>query len=702
MSLVRSRLSGARSVKFKAVSAAMLVVALASCAPRKAANVDWALHGQDAGEKRFSDLGEITPANVGQLGVAWYADFDARSLRGVEGTPLVVDGVMYASGPWSKVIALDAQSGKKLWEYDPQFDGAIARRACCDVVNRGVAYADGKVFVGVLDGRLVALDAKTGKPVWTVQTTDTTKSYTITGAPRIVKDKVVIGNGGAEYGVRGYVTAYDVATGKQAWRFYTIPGDPKKGFENDAMAMAAKSWNGEWWKYGGGGTAWDSMAYDPELDLLYIGVGNGGPWDRAVRSAGKGDNLFLSSIVAVRPSTGEYVWHFQEVPGDEWDYTATQHMILADLDIDGKPRKVLMQAPKNGFFYVLDRTNGAFISGTPYVPVTWAKGLDPKTGRPDIVPEARYSGTGKPFLGMPSPAGGHGWQPMSFNPTTGLVYLPTAEIPYGYISGKTEDFRFDPRGWNTGQDPGKTAMPEDPAIRRQIRGMMGGALVAWDPKARKRVWSVPMPLPWNGGVLSTASGLVFQGNGTGDFAAYDATSGKKLWSMPMGSGIAAPPITYSVAGVQYVSVAVGWGGILPLNMGEALQASVKPKVNRVVPFRIGGKAPLPLPAKEAEAPLAPPPSTASAAVIEQGRVLYHVRCWMCHGDTVVNHGGVPDLRRSMVIADAAAFRGFVLEGAAEPLGMPNFSKDLKPDEVEAIRAYVIKRANDLKADPKMP
>ncbi len=689
-------------MKFQAVTAAMLMAALVSCAPNRGVDVDWALHGLDAGEKRFSGLEAITPANVGQLGVAWYADFDARSLRGVEGTPLVVDGVMYASGPWSKVIALDAATGRQLWAYDPEIDGAIARNACCDVVNRGVAYADGKVFVGVLDGRLVALDAKTGKPVWTAATTDPSKPYTITGAPRIVKDKVVIGNGGGEYGVRGYVSAYDVATGKLAWRFYTVPGDPAKGFESDAMAMAAKTWSGDWWKYGGGGTAWDSMAYDPELDLLYIGVGNGGPWDRTVRSPGGGDNLFLSSIVAVRPDTGQYVWHFQEVPGDEWDYTATQHMILADMDIDGKPRKVLMQAPKNGYFYVLDRTNGAFLSGTPYVQQTWTRGLDPKTGRPDIAPEARYSGTGKPFLGMPSPAGGHSWQPMSFNPKTGLVYFPIAEIPYGYVSGKTQDFTYDPRGWNTGQDAAKTAMPEDPAIRKQIRGMMGGALIAWDPKAGKRVWSVPMPLPWNGGVLSTASGLVFQGNGTGDFAAYDATSGKKLWSMPMGSGIVAPPISYSVKGVQYVSVAVGWGGILPLNMGEALKAAVKPRVNRVVTFRIGGNAKLPIPAEEPTAPLTPPPSTASQAVIGQGRELYHVRCWMCHGDSVVNHGGVPDLRRSGAIADEAAFRAFVLDGAAEPLGMPNFSKDLKPAEVEAIRAYVIKRANDLKADPSMP
>lgn len=698
-------------MKFQSLRPLLLMAVLASCSPSgpsaggKDGSVDWPLYGLDAGENRFSKLDQIGPANVKQLGIAWYADFDARSLRGVEGTPLVVDGVMYASGPWSKVMALDAQTGKKLWEFDPEVDGAVGRKACCDVVNRGVAYADGKVIVGVLDGRLIALDAKTGKPVWSVQTTDRNQSYTVTGAPRIVKDKVIIGNGGAEYGVRGYVTAYDVATGKQVWRFYTVPGDPKKGFENKAMEAAAKTWTGEWWKYGGGGTAWDSMAYDPELDLLYIGVGNGGPWNISVRSPGGGDNLYVSSIVALRPSTGEYVWHFQEVPGDQWDYTATQHMILTDLKIDGKVRKVLMQAPKNGYFYVLDRTNGKFISGTPYVTVTWSKGLDPKTGRPDIVPAARYSETGRvglPYLGKPSPAGGHSWHPMSYNPDTGLVYIPTAEIPFGYIARKAGDFRYDPRGWNTGQDDEKTAMPEDPKIRTQIRSMMGGALIAWDPVKRRKVWSVPMPMPWNGGVLSTKSGLVFQGTGTGEFAAYDARNGKKLWSVQLPSGIVAPPITYAIKGQQYVSVAIGWGGILPLNMGEALKPAIRPRVNRVVTFRIGASSAMPdLPAEQDQAPTAPP-STASAATINRGRDLYQVRCWMCHGDTVVNHGGVPDLRRSAAIADAATFRAFVLDGAGEPMGMPNFSKDLKADEVEAIRAYVIMRSNDLKQNPDMP
>ena len=689
-------------MKFRAVISAGIAALLISNTPPVASDVEWRLHGLDNAETRSSPLDQITPANVGRLGVAWFADFDARSLRGVEATSLVVNGVLYASGPWSKVIALDATTGKTLWAYDPEIDGAIARRACCDVVNRGVAYADGLIFAGVLDGRLVALDARTGKVRWTAITTDPNQSYTITGAPRIVKGKVLIGNGGSEYGVRGYLSAYDIATGKLAWRFHTVPGNPQRGFENAAMAMAAKTWSGEWWKYGGGGTVWDSMTYDPELDLLYVGVGNGGPWDRKVRSPGGGDNLFLSSIVALRPDTGEYVWHFQQVPGDEWDYTATQHMILADLEIDGRRRKVLMQAPKNGYFYVLDRTNGAFISGTPYVPITWSKGLDPKTGRPDIAPEARYSSTGKPFLGMPSPAGGHSWQPMSYSSRTGLVYFPTAELPYGYVAAKAEDFRFDERGWNTGQDPVLTAMPEDPAIRTQIRAMMRGALVAWDPIRGKRAWSVPMPLPWNGGVLSTNSGLVFQGTGTGDFVAYDAATGNKLWSIPLGSGIVAPPISYSIRGVQYISVAVGWGGILPLNMGEALKPAIKPLVNRVVTFRLGGKAKMPLPRAVPSGPVPALPAPASTETVARGRALYHVRCWMCHGDSVVNHGGVPDLRRSAAIHDADAFGAFVLGGVAETSGMPNFSKDLTGEQVESIRAYVIKRARDLKNNPDLP
>ena len=665
------------------------------------ANHDWAYHGLTPKEQRFAQIDTINDLNVESLGVAWYSDIKTRSKRGVETTPIVVDGVMYLTGPWNVVMAIDAVTGQQLWEYNPKISGATARKACCDVVNRGVAVSQGKVITGLLDGRLIALDQQTGKVVWEITTVDPEKNYTITGAPRIAGDLVIIGNGGAEYGVRGYVTAYNINTGKQVWRFYTVPGNPVDGFESSAMEMAAKTWTGEWWKYGGGGTAWDSMAYDKTLDLLYIGTGNGSPWNQSIRSPQGGDNLFLSSIVAVRPATGEYVWHFQTTPEDQWDYTATQHMILAELEIDGKLRKVLMQAPKNGFFYVLDRETGEFISGNNYVPVSWAKGLDAKTGYPNIVSEARYSKTGKPFLGTPSPAGGHSWQPMSFNPTTGLVYFAAMEMPYGYTGVKAEDFVVKPKGWNTGEDVTKSSMPEDPAIRAQIRSMMKGKLLAWDPVKQKEAWSVPMAVPWNGGTLTTSGNLVFQGNGEGYFNAYAADTGKLLWSKHMSTGIVAPPITFVVDGTQYVSIATGWGGILTLNLGEPLKSGSPPSVNRIVTFKLNGNADLPRVEKQALT-LDPPKHQASEDDIAQGRIKYHEACWMCHGDTGVNNGGVPNLRYSRTIGSEAAFSAFVLGGVAEQRGMPNFSDTLELPEVELIRAYLIKRANDLKENPDLP
>ena len=663
--------------------------------------VDWAKHGNKEFEQRFSELDEINTDNIEQLSVAWYADIQSRSLRGVEATPIVIDGVMYVSGPWSVVAAINAETGQTLWTFDPELTGDTARKACCDVVNRGVAVADGKVVIGALDGRLIALDKDTGKVVWSSQTTDPEKNYTITGAPRIVGNNVIIGNGGAEYGVRGYVSAYDLATGEQVWRFYTVPGNPADGFENPALEMASKTWTGEWWKYGGGGTAWDSFAYDPNLDLLYIGTGNGSPWNISIRSPEGGDNLFLSSIVAVRPGTGEYVWHFQTTPEDQWDYTAAQHMILADMEFDGALRKVIMQAPKNGFFYVLDRETGEFLSGKNYVPVSWATGLDPESGRPDIVPEARYTNSDTPYLGMPSPAGGHSWQPMSYNPNTGLVYIPAMEMPYGFIALKAENFKFSERGWNTGEDFSKFSMPEDPQIRAQIRSLMKGRLIAWDPVNQEEAWRVPMAVPWNGGTLSTAGNLVFQGNGEGFFAAYHAQSGEKLWEQNVSSGIVAAPVTYAINGEQYVSIAVGWGGILPLNLGEPLRKAAPPTVNRVVTFKIDGTANLPV-EKAFALTLDPPISTASAETIDQGRTIYHQWCWMCHGDTGVNNGGIPNLRYSPVISDQNAFDAFVLNGIAEERGMPRFSDDLSNDDSAAIRAYITKRANDLQQNPDLP
>src|SRR6266508_4291096 len=373
---------------------------------------NWMSHGRDYGEQRYSPLKEVNEDNVGSLGLAWHYDLD--TYRGQEATPIVVDGVMYVASAWSKVFALDAVTGSLLWSYDPKVPPEWAVNACCDVVNRGVAVWKGKVFVGTLDGRLVALDAATGKPVWETLTIDRNFRYTITGAPRVAKGKVFIGNGGAEMGVRGYVSAYDAETGKMSWRFYTVPGDPSKPFENKALETAAKTWTGEWWKLGGGGTVWDSIVYDPEFDLLYIGVSNGSPWNRRIRSPGGGDNLFLSSIVALKPDTGEYVWHYQETPGEMWDYTACQQITLADLTIEGRARKVILHAPKNGFFYVLDRSNGALISAKPYTQVNWASGIDIKTGRPIETAIARYAGN-EPVVIVPGPAGAHNWQPVAYS-----------------------------------------------------------------------------------------------------------------------------------------------------------------------------------------------------------------------------------------------------------------------------------------------
>jgi PQQ-dependent dehydrogenase (methanol/ethanol family) len=654
----------------------------------------WLTVGRTYSEQRYSPLEKVNTGNVGQLGLAWFHDIKTRTARGLEATPVVVDGVMYTSTAWSNVLALDPKTGKLLWQFDPEVSGATAARACCDVVNRGVAVWKGKVFVGVLDGRLIALDAKSGKKVWETQTTDPKQDYTITGAPRIIKDKVIIGNGGAEFGVRGYVSAYDTDSGKMLWRFYTVPGDPSKGFENKTVEMIAKTWGGEWWKYGGGGTVWDSMAYDPELDLLYIGVGNGSTWNYQLRSAGEGDNLFLVSIVALKPDTGEYVWHFQQVPGEDWDYTATQHMILADLQIDGRTRKVIMQAPKNGFFYVLDRETGEFISGTPYGTVTWAEGLDPKTGKPKVKPEARYSTTGKPALLLPGPGGAHNWHPMSYSPKTGLVYIPALEAAFAYVA--IDPAKFEKRDsvvWNFGIDPAGAAMPEDEKIRKAIRASSTGRLVAWDPVLRAPMWVVEHPLSWNGGLLSTGGGILFQGTGQGRFVAYNAATGAKLWDFHAQTGIVAAPSTYEIDGEQYVTVLAGWGGAIPLLAGEIVKDAAAGGTNRILTFKLGAKAALP-PLKTEPRSLNPPPARAAKATIDSGRALYQQYCAGCHGDTAASGGVVPDLRYGATLSDAAAWKAIVLDGTMMQNGMIGFSRYLKPDDVETIRAYVIQRAHD--------
>ena len=424
---------------------------------------NWMAPGRTYGEQHFSPLNKIDADNVKGLGLAWYYDLDVAH-RAQEATPLVIDGVMYITGAWSKVFALDAKTGAPLWTYDPKVPGQVGVNACCDTVNRGVAAWKGRVYLGTLDGRLIALDAASGKPVWQVATVPGGARYTITGAPRVVKGMVLIGNGGAEMGMRGYVSAYDADTGRQIWRFYTVPGDPSKPFESPALEKAARTWSGEWWTLGGGGPVWDSMAYDPALDLIYIGVGNGTPWNR---SKVQGDSLYLTSIVALKAATGEYVWHYQTTPGDEWDYDACSPLILADLTIDGAKRGVIMQAPKNGFFYVLDRATGELLSADPYVVTNWAKSVDSKTGRPVIESAARYSENGKPFVAMPGPGGGHSWQPMSFSPVTQQLYMPVTELSFPFIPEKSATLHQ--LAWNTGVDFNAGSLPQDAKIKALIK-----------------------------------------------------------------------------------------------------------------------------------------------------------------------------------------------------------------------------------------
>ena len=664
-------------------------------ADRDAAN--WLTHGRTYTEQRFSPLKEINDANVSQLGLAWHFDLDTH--RGQEATPIVVDGVMYFTSAWSKVFAVDAATGKLLWSYDPKVPPEWAVNACCDVVNRGAAVWKGKVIFATLDGRIIALDAATGNKVWETLTIDPRWRYTITGAPRIVKGKVIIGNGGAEMSVRGYVSAYDAGSGKLIWRFYTVPGDPSKPFENPILAKAAKTWTGQWWKFGGGGTVWDSIVYDPELDLLYLGVGNGAPWNWHIRSPRGGDNLFLSSIVALRPDTGEYVWHYQETPAEMWDFTASQQITLADVTIDGQPRKLLFHAPKNGIFYVLDRATGALISAKPYTYINWATGVDMKTGRPVETPIARYPGT-DPAPVVPGPLGAHSWQPMSFDPLTGLVYIPVNDVGFKYKS--PNHFELKSLAPNYGVDVVAAGMPQDPKIKAAILGTVKGKLVAWDPLQQKQAWAIERDAPWNGGVLSTAGNLVFEGTADGAFEAYRADNGQKLWTFTAETGVMAGPVAYEVNGEQYIAVLSGWGGVFPLATGEiALKLSKPPNLGRMLAFKIGGKDALPAVQPPERPALNPPPSTASAASIKSGEALYQRYCAECHGDVAVSGGVLPDLRYSSALANDGWFH-IVLDGLLQPHGMVSFKKELSRGNAAAIRAYVIFRANQSLARQTSP
>ena len=651
---------------------------------------EWLTYGGDYAERRFSPLTAISAENVGTLGLAWSADLDTA--RGQEATPLMHDGVLYISTAWSKVMAFDAATGAPKWSYDPEVPRETLVRACCDAVNRGVALYGDKVFVGTLDGRLVALDQKTGKVVWEKTVVPDQESYTITGAPRIAKGQVLIGSGGAEYKARGYLAAYDPETGARRWVFHTVPGDPAKGFENDAMEKAAKTWGGEWWKLGGGGTVWDSITYDPATNLVLFGTGNAEPWNPAAINRGEGDSLYTASIVAVDATTGEYRWHFQETPEDRWDFDSDAQITVADLAIDGKQRRVVMHAPKNGYFYILDAKTGQFISARNWVPQTWTTGIDAK-GRPQIAEAAKYEKTGQPFIGTPGAIGAHSWQPMSYSPATGLVYIPTNYTAQGYQAAnhwKPSDI-----GYQIGLDAAPVSMPADAAVRKQVAGQTTGALVAWDPVNQKEAWQVAQPGPWNGGTLATAGNLVFQGDAGGNFSAYSADKGAKLWSFAAQTGVIAAPMTYEIGGEQYVAVLAGWGGVWDLVAG-VLHDKGGPvrNISRLLVFKIGGTAKLPAPPALNQTVLDPPPFRGTPAQVAQGKTLYHRYCIVCHGDAAVGGANVPDLRRSGAIADADAIRSIVIDGALKHNGMVSFASALKPADAEAIRQYILSRANE--------
>lgn len=651
---------------------------------RQGAN--WLAYGRTYSEQRFSPLAKIKDSNVKDLGLAWHLDLpEDRSLLS---TPLVVDGVLYFSGSFSVVTAVDATSGKVLWRYDPKvIEHSGDRLRIFWDFSRGIAFWKGRVYAATVDGRLIAIDAKTGQEVWSTMTVDPNQPYYITGAPRVFRDKVVIGNGGTELGaIRGYVTAYDTETGKQVWRFYTVPGNPADGFEDETQAMAAKTWNGEWWKHGGGGTAWNAITYDSEFNRVYIGTGNGSPWNQRMRSPGGGDNLFLCAIVALDADTGKYMWHYQTTPGESWDYNSAMDIMLADLKLGGRNVKALLHAPKNGFFYIIDRANGKLLSAEPFAKVTWASKIDLATGKPIENPGQRYE-SGEAIV-WPSPFGAHSWHAMSYNPKTGLVYIPSIEM-----AGLFSDKGMEPATWHSPKfqfDPAVDLMRDDVPANAG-----NSALMAWDPVHQRQVWRQPLPGVWNPGTLSTAGNLVFQGRVDGEFVAYRADTGAPVWRFPVGVGISAPPISYAVKGKQYVALLAGWGGAgasMPGSLAAQHGWTYRGHPRRLLAFSLDGKETLPPgPPPAFAVPLDAPGFEVQPALAERGGHVFVQQCVMCHGAGAVSGGYAPDLRASAIPIDPTSFRDVLLKGVLRSRGMPAFN-DLSADEIEALQHYIRQQA----------
>ena len=647
---------------------------------------NWLAYGRTHNERRFSPLKNINASNIADLKVDWFMDLPND--RGLVSTPLVIDGVLYFCGTMNIVRAVDATSGKLIWEYDPEVGKHIAnKRKVGWVHNRGISFYKGKIFAATYDGRLIGIDAKTGKELWSATTFESDQPLYITGAPKAFKNKVIIGNGGTENGPsRGYVSAYDADTGKLAWRFYIVPGNPADGFENDAMKMAAETWTGEWWKHGGGGNVWHGFTYDADLDVLYIGTGNGSPWNRKIRSPQGGDNLFLSSILALDPDDGKYLWHYQTTPGESWDYNSNMDIVLADLDIEGKKTKAILHAPKNGFFYVINRETGKLISADPFVETTWATHVDPETGRPVEVPGARYETS--PASITPGPWGAHNWHAMSYNPETGLVYLPTQHTATSY-----SDEGYDPITWQSvpferglGVDLGGTKQPRE----------YPSSLQAWDPVKKKMIWSIPQKEFWNAGTLTTSGNLVLQGKSDGTFVAYDAKTGETRWSFNAGLGISAPPITYSVNGRQYIALLVGWGGGYAGLAGIETGWEYGVHTRRLIAFSLEGNATMPkLPPPFYPVPLEEPNFILENEQANKGAGIFNKNnCGHCHGGGGAVAGGMaPDLRASKIPTDKLLFTKVVRDGAKVNMGMPSFPH-LTDDQLDALMHYIRRQARN--------
>jgi quinohemoprotein ethanol dehydrogenase len=649
---------------------------------------EWPSDGRDYSAQRFSPLTQINASNVSRLGLAWYDDLD--TLRGVEATPIYADGVLYNSLPFNIIKAYDAKSGRVLWTYDPKVPREMARYACCEPDSRGLAMWHGLIVIATLDGRLIGLDKSSGKPVWTTQALPSTMPYTITGAPRVFGDQVVIGNSGGDLGVRGFVAAFDAATGQKRWKFFLTPnpkGEPDHEASDPIMPMVRKTWSddGLWKQLGGGANPWDSIAYDPELKLVYVGTGNSSPHSQFYRSPGGGDNLFVCSIVALHAEDGSYAWHYQMIPGEEWDYTCTSSIVSADLTVDGKPRKVIMQAPKNGFFYVLDRKTGQLISGKSYVKVNWTLGLD-KNGRPIDNPAARY--TEEPALVYPGPGGAHNWFPMAYSPRTKLAYFPAYQS--GFVYARAPNWTPQPFRSNSGWGGfSGEALKKRMALQKEADKDEKAMLVAYDPVKQQVAWSVPLPRHGNGGVFVTASDLVFEGTTKQTFAAFDAKTGKQLWEFPTQSAPVAGGITYEVDGEQYVAINAGWGGgAAQVERGAGIELPRAPA--RLLVFKLGATRTLP-PLAKAEPIPQPPPLRASEADIQAGAQLYADTCSGCHGREAV--GGVKDLRH-IDAATHARFKDIVLGGIYADKGMASFKDLLTDKQAGQIHDYLIARANE--------